>query len=660
MLDITPLEAPEPHLTYIFRHIITQEVAYDLMLFAQRKQLHQAVAEWYELAHADDLSSFYPLLAYHWSKAEVASKAVDYLLQAGDQARGLYALQEAIEYYQRAMVYLRKQEAYERAARTLMKLGLTYHLAFDFQQSREAYEEGFALWQRAGESEPSLQLEPAPHPLRVDWIDPATVLDPTIAGDPASTGVIDQLFSGLVELSPEMDVVPNVAQSWEVLEEGRRYIFHLREDECWSDGTPLTAGDFEYAWKRVLNPATKSQVASLLYDVKGARAFHRGESSDPDSVGVRAVDDRTLLVELEGPTSYFPHLLTYNASYPVPRRAVEAHGERWTEVDNIVTNGPFRLEAWESSTSLSLVRSPTYRRRTAGNVQRVELLSLADSTARLERYEAGGWDALELRGLSYDARDYARQRHAGDYVSVPGLETAYVGFIVDRPPFDDAQVRRAFVLATDRETLAGVVTRGFWAPATGGFVPPGMPGHSAGIGLPYDPDRACEILEEAGYSCGQGFPAVEFLGGLGTDPLGTHMQEGWQEKLGVEVKWQTADWATFLDKLEEDPPHMFLLSWDADYPDPDNYLRGCPVRRWARWQHETYADLVERARRVTDQKERMRLYGQADGILVEETAVMPLLYGRRHLLVKPWAGRFPTSASKWWYWKDVVIEAHDD
>jgi ABC-type oligopeptide transport system substrate-binding subunit/class 3 adenylate cyclase len=665
-LDITLLEASDPHLVYIFKHIITREVAYNLMLFAQRRQLHRAAAEWYERTYAEgregarDLSQFYSLLAHHWSKAEFASKAIDYLLKAGDQARALYALQEAIDYYQQALVFLRKEEVYGKAARTLMKLGLTYHLAFDFQHARLAYEEGFALWQRAGEQEPSGPLAPAPHALRVYWPESPMTLDPTMAGDIASTGVIEQLFSGLVDLSPEMDVVPDVARSWEVLEDGRTYIFRLRDDMQWSDGTPVTATDFEYAWKRVLDPATDSSVANLLYDIKGARAFHQGKTSDPDSVCVWASDDFTLRVELEGPTSYFPHLLTYSPSYPVPRHVVQAQGEAWTDEAHLVTNGPFRLRAWSQDGRVVLERNPTYQGLFRGNVQKAVLSFAVQDTARLEKYEADEWDALTLEGLPLAERDLARQRHAGDYISVPRLQTAYVGFNVSQPPFDDVRVRQAFVLATDRETLAGGVMRGYYFPATGGFVPPGMPGHSAGIGLPYDPDRACRLLAQAGFPGGEGFPVMEFSAGHGTGPVGEYLKAQWQENLGVRIAWNTTEWAVFQSLLETDPPPLFLLTWLADYPDPDSFLRVCPFREWTRCHNETYTELVERARRVTDQKKRMVLYKQADKILVEEAPIMPLLYGRQHLLVKPWARQFPTSASRWWFWKDVVIEPHAD
>jgi oligopeptide transport system substrate-binding protein len=538
-----------------------------------------------------------------------------------------------------------------------MKLGLTYHSAFDFRAARQAYEEGFALRQRAGEMQPAVPAPLAPHALRMCW-ELATALDPTMAKDAVSTAIIEQLFSGLVEHTPEMDVVPDVARSWEVSEGGRRYVFHLREDLRWSDGTLLTAGDFEFAWKRALDPATGSPNASMLYDVKGGRSFHQGDVPDPDSVGVRALDEVTLLVELEGPTGYFLHLLAHGATYPVPRHAVEAHGAVWTELEKIVTNGPFRLEAWKAGEIMVFLRNPGYHGRFTGNLQRVEVFPIMDPAASVELYGADELDTFHVCDLPPAEMDRARQRYAGEYVSVPNLGTEYLAFDVSRPPFDDPRLRRALVLATDRERIADVVLRGTDLPATGGFVPAGMLGHSAGIALPYDPEQARQLLAGAGYPGGRGFPAVNLLVARKRVARSEYLQAQWREHLGIEIAPEIVDYWMFLDRLDKEPPHMWILAWTADYPDPDNFLRVAFPRQETGWRNEAYYRLVDEARRVTDQEERNEMYQQADRILVEEAPIMPLAYGSCHLLVKPWVRRYPTSGRGFWYWKDVVIEPH--
>jgi ABC-type transport system substrate-binding protein len=188
-----------------------------------------------------------------------------------------------------------------------------------------------------------------------------------------------------------------------------------------------------------------------------------------------------------------------------------------------------------------------------------------------------------------------------------------------------------------------------------------MPGHSAGIGLPYDPEGARQLLAAAGYrkGGGRGFPVVESLTVPG--PVGhqirEYLQAQWRENLGLEIPWQTMEWATYLDRVRREPPHMIGIGWVCDYPDPDSYLR-VALRLHTKWRNETYDELVEEARRVTDQEERMKLYQKADRILVEEAPIMLVAYGRGHLLVKPWMSKFPTSATSWWFWKDAIIEPH--
>ncbi len=643
-------------LQYDFSHDKIRAAIYDATEHTRRRSLHQQVAEALERRPDEEISDQVGLLAHHWEEAGAPEKAVPYHLRAGDQARLVYAHQEAVDHYEQALTTLREQGAYQRAARTLMKLGLTHHHAFDFRQAHRAYDQAFSLWQRARDAHLMNPPPAAPHALRARWLEPTT-LDPAMSPDSHTDFLLTNLFSGLVALSPELDVVPDVARAWEVSEGGRRFVFRLREGVEWSDGRAVTAGDFEYAWKRALDPDSESPSAGFLHDLKGARAFHGGEGGRED-VGVRATDGVTLVVELERPVGYFPQLLTNVATFPVPRHVVEVHGQDWTEERTFVSNGPFRLEAWRWGELVVLSRNPAYHGRFGGNVERVQLFPLTDWRDRLAMYEADDLDVLGIAFFPMAERDGARQRHAGEYVSGPGLKTYYVAFDVSRPPFDDARVRRAFALATDREALAGVALRGYVSPATGGFLPPGMPGHSPEIGLPYDPERARRLLAEAGYVGGEGFPPVSTLAFGAARSRAEYLKSQWREILGVETGWEVLPWAAFLAKLERNPPQILNLMWKADYPDPDNFLRVCRARTWGDWQNQTYDHLVEKARRVMDQEERMRLYRQADRLLIEEAPVLPLTYERRHLLVKPWVSHYPTSAIQSAFWKDAVIEPH--
>ncbi|GAH42165.1 unnamed protein product, partial [marine sediment metagenome] len=179
---------------------------------------------------------------------------------------------------------------------------------FDYKRANESYEQGFRLWQRASEIRSAVPFIPSPDPLRLVLDEDPFTLDPGLSNF-YSRIVISHLFSGLLEYTPEMDVLPDIAKRWEILEGGRRYVFHLREDILWSDGTAVTAEDFVYAWRRVLNPANQSGSEELLYDIKGARAFHQGETSNTESLGIRANGQYTLEVELDEPAGYFLWLM---------------------------------------------------------------------------------------------------------------------------------------------------------------------------------------------------------------------------------------------------------------------------------------------------------------------------------------------------------------
>ena len=249
-----------------------------------------------------------------------------------------------------------------------------------------------------------------------------------------------------------------------------------------------------------------------------------------------------------------------------------------------------------------------------------------------------------------------RQQHSEIYVSQPALLTSYLGLNTSLPPFDDPRVRRAFALAIDRETLSSEEQWGT-IPATGGFIPLGMPGHSPGIGLPYDPDGARQLLAEAGYPEGSGFPVIDSLAPPAHAPRSTYLQEQWREVLGVEITWELMELTRLLDLLDREPPHMFLMTWLADYPAPDTFLRS-RFRCYTRWRNEVYDRLVAAAKGAMDQEKRLKLYRQADRILVEEAPIVPLNYGCWHWLQKPWVRAVTTSPMAVWHYKDVILEPH--
>jgi ABC-type oligopeptide transport system substrate-binding subunit len=648
---------------YRFAHALYQAYLYHGLGGGERALLHQEVGDALEALYAGQEEEILPQLAHHYAEAGTAEKAIDYLIRAGDQARTAYAHAEAADHYRRALVFLKGNREYDRAARTLMKLGLTHHNAFQFSQARQAYDEGFDLWQRVGEAAPAAVTPPAPHALRLYLAATVLTLDPAIGMDTASLWVISHLFSALVEVTPERDVVPDLARTWEVHSGGQEYVFHLRQDACWTDGAAVTAGDFEYAWKRCLNPALDAPQASNLYGIKGARAYHQ-EGGRREDVGVRAWDAVTLVVELEAPNSRF---LDDVAEFrPVPRHVLDRHGEHWTEPVNIVTSGPFRLQSWIRGEPLVLTRNPTYHGQFAGNLESVEYIIPHGFGAdhfekQLDSYEADLLDALGIGGTALHRIDRVRQRHVDEYITAPARSLDFVGFDLGRPPFDDSRVRQAFGMAVDRERLAGVVCQGYHDPATGGLVPPGGLGHSPGIGLPYDPARARQLLAQAGYPGGRGFPVVEvLLQSSWSLPYCDFLGAAWSENLEVETTWETVDFGIFVARMTGDPPPspIFLASWFGGF-DPSGYLVTLFEQRWASgWQDPAYTELLRRAELVSDQRERIELYRAADRILAQQVPVVPLTYGREHILLKPWVVKYPFTGKQFPHLKHVVIEPH--
>jgi ABC-type oligopeptide transport system substrate-binding subunit/class 3 adenylate cyclase len=651
-IDLVREKAHIPELEYIFKHALTQEAAYDSILHERRKAFHLKVGEALELLFPDRVDEFSGLMAYHFEAAEAHEIALDYLQRAADLARQSYAHQEAINFYERSLTILRAQEEYDRAARTLMKLGLTYHTAFDFDSSRRAYAEAFDMRHRDISTKHET-MEAAPHAFRLVYEEPPT-LDHSICFDATSLLYIQELFSGLVRHGAEWEILPDVAHRWEISEDGCSYIFHLRDDVAWSDGVQVTAADFEYSWKRTLDPVTEAPMGKggLLHDIKNAQAYNEGKLSNPDLVGVKAIDKLTLKVELERAASYFLHLL-FNL-YPVPTHLVKAYGSEWADPEHIATNGPFQIESYEHGKSIRLVRNPTYHGKFSGNVEAVNV-NLSESHSSLEELELFEADCVDTASLS-EVSLYVRNRYAEEFVAEPNQSIFCVGFDTSKPPFDNLGVRKALAMAVDRERLANEVLEGIPDPATGGYVPPTIPGHSPGIGLPYDPAQARQLMAQAGYPDGRGLVVDEIIWIEPFKNVHEFLISQWYDNLKIEVKVKIADWGTVLREYLS--RNIFIMGWSADFPDPDSFLRVGIRSHLPRWNNKSFDRFLEEAQRTVDQKDRIRLYQEADKILIEEAVVIPIVYPAMPYLVKPWA-KLPLNRSYEWGLRDIILSPHE-
>jgi oligopeptide transport system substrate-binding protein len=335
--------------------------------------------------------------------------------------------------------------------------------------------------------------------------------------------------------------------------------------------------------------------------------------------------------------------LAHPVADPLPQWAIEEHGEAWTEPENLVTNGAYQLSEWRRGESLLLGRNPSYDGLFPGNAGLVQCRVFVDFEPVLEAYAAGDLDAISMINADPGTVTLALALHGDELLFTPQPSTYFLAFLVDRPPFDDVRVRRAFVHAVDREALVRQASMGQYLPATGGFVPPGMPGHSPGIGLAYNPQLAHDLLVQAGYPGGQGLPQVSWvhLVGLAGEPVVPFLQKAWRKNLGVRLEAESLEWESFMERLGRDPAHLTLLGWLADYPDPDAFLRvtfhSTEGNNDPHWHNARFDGLVEEAARVADQTRRLELYGEADRILVAgEAVVMPLGYAQGRILAKPW------------------------
>ncbi|MBI4529585.1 MAG: peptide ABC transporter substrate-binding protein [Deltaproteobacteria bacterium] len=450
-------------------------------------------------------------------------------------------------------------------------------------------------------------------------------LDWSLATDHVSFNVIANIMVGLTEFDNKLKPAPVVATSWDILDSGRRILFHLRNDVLWTDGQKVKAQDFEYSWKRLLSPKTASEYAYILFDIVNAEEFHQGKIAEESQVGVRAIDDVTLEVRLKHPVSYFTSITTFEVTYPQRRDIVEKYGSRWTEPGNIVTNGPFRLTSWKHENEIRLAANPDFFLGKPA-MENVEMFMVNEKSTALAMYEQGQLDFIDNH--SVPILEKPRLSKLPEFKLVPQLRGYYYGFVIDRKPFDDVRVRKAFALAVDRNLFPKIL-HGGEKPA-GYWIPPGMPAHNPKIGLVYNPPEARRLLREAGYPDGRGFPQVTLAYNTDEDHkmVAEAVQGMWKRNLGVLVRLDNQEWKVYLNKLNTDPPHIFRLGWGADYPDPDNFMKlftSLSGNNHTRWKNPRYDRVLDMAAREFNERKRKRLYDEAQKILCEtDIPIVPL------------------------------------
>lgn len=462
-------------------------------------------------------------------------------------------------------------------------------------------------------------------------------LDWSLATDHVSFNVISNLMVGLTEFDKDLKPAPMIARSWDILDGGKKIIFHLRDDVQWTDGKKVRAQDFEYSWKRLLDPKTASQYAYTLFDLVNAQEFNEGKIKDASSVGVRAEDDQTLAVTLRHPAAYFVAITTFEVTFPERQDVIEKFAQRWTEPANIVTNGPFRLAAWKHENEIELSANPNYFRGKPA-IARVSMFMINEKSTAVAMYEQGNLDFID-ESHSIPTLDKPRLSKMPGYKVVPQLRGEYYGFAVDRKPFDNVKLRKAFAMAIDRSVFPKILQGR--AVAGTSWIPPGMPAHNPEIGLKFNPAEARRLLSEAGYPDGKGLPQIVL--GYNTQEdnklVAEAVQSLWQKNLGVVVRVENQEWKVFLDKLKNDPYPVFRSGWGADYPDPDNFMKlflSHSGNNNGRWKNSRYDQLLDLGARESDAKKRALIYDEAQKLLTEtEAAIVPLYSVAEATLLNP-------------------------
>ena len=479
------------------------------------------------------------------------------------------------------------------------------------------------------------QIPPAGEGILRLWDTGPITLDPAISADMSSHLYVMQIFSGLVRLDQELNIVSDIAESWEPSLDGKIYTFYLRHGVKFHDGREVKADDFKYSWERACAPDTGSNTASTyLGDIVGARDMLAGEAGEIS--GVEVIDDYTLQVSIDAPKAYFMSKLAYPTAFVVDMANVESGGDWWLEPNG---TGPFKLKEWKEGQWLILEGSQIYY----GEPAKLEQVIYVLSGAPMSLYETGQIDVVSVY-LPYIDRVYDETGSFYPQLAVtPELSLYYIGFNNAQAPFDDVNVRRAFCHAVDKEHIAKVILRDMISEA-GAILPPGMPGYNEVLeGLDYDVEEARELIAASKYGDVSNLPPITLtVDGYGNSIpsyLGAIIQE-WQQNLGVEVSVRQLETDNFIYNLKQEKDEMFMLGWIADYPDPHNFLdilfyTGSENNIFE-YSNFSLDALLDQAAVEQDESVRLVMYQQAEQLVIDDAPCFPLWHGANHILVEPY------------------------
>lgn len=466
-------------------------------------------------------------------------------------------------------------------------------------------------------------------------------LDPAITTSLKDSWVQDHMFEGIYVLNEEGSPELGAAEKVDISDDGLVYTFTIREDAKWSDGSDLTAGDFEYSWKRVLDPNTGARYASFLYVIKNAEAFNTGKANIED-VGVKALDNKTLELTLEAPTAFLGSLMTISTFYPVKKDIVEKN-ENWTlDASQYVTNGAFSLSEWKHDDQIVLEKNEEYYNQDDVHLSKITFKMVDDETTAYQMYETGSFDYISA--IPTDQLDAAKSKE--EYNEAPTYSTAMYLFNINKEPFNNQKVRKAFAMAIDRKALVENVGKIGETPAFA-MVPPGVETPEGdfrevrGNYFEEDYDEAKNLIKEAmkeeGWST---FPEVKII--YSTSENNKRYTEAIQEmikkNLDIEVKLGTQEWKSYLDTLGRKDYQMARMAQSGVYVDPAvnlDYFLGTGPNNRTGWVNEKYDQLLLDARKEQNPAKRFELLHQAEEVLMNDLPFMPYYFLSSNYLLSP-------------------------
>lgn len=495
---------------------------------------------------------------------------------------------------------------------------------------------------------------------------PGTI-DPQLNATNEGGHIINNTFEGLMREMPGGKTEPAMAERYEISPDGLTYTFYLREAK-WSDGQPVRAQDFEYAWKRALNPTEDHRYSFQLFYIKGGQEYFEGTGSR-DEVAVKALDNKTLQVELVAPTDYFLELTGFYPYMPVRQDIVERDPQNWARNPELaVCNGPFKLVEYTIGDSIVLERNPEYWRANQVKIDRIEAYMIVETSTALAAYEGGQLDVLNNVPPQEVQRLMAEEP---TFFIRPIVGTYYCSFNQSKKPFDDVRVRKALSLAIDRTALAEKVARAGEVPATG-FVPPGLYDNEGrdfretSGSFDIDPsaakvEKARLLLAEAGYEGGKDFPIFEF-----TYPTGERhkdmveaIQEMWKQNLGITSKAQNQEFEVFIENRLAGDFTVAIGGWIGDYMDPMTMLdlfTSYSALNDTQWKNEEFDKLIEKAK-TTLGSERFGYLYAAEKLMMNDHIIMPIYYYVDKLAVKEYVKNVEmVGIGHWWFGFGDIIK----